>query len=118
MTNGELLFLRTRQPYLVGEAIAHILRGSLNRAVMAGLLAAFMLAALWIVAASLGRIATVRGLLEYFRRDAGNTSTGPVRVTVRETLPATSLRMTFATVATRYSQLRALASTFCAPPWP
>lgn len=26
VTNGELLFLRTRHPYLVGEAIAHILR--------------------------------------------------------------------------------------------
>src|ERR1035437_7119976 len=64
VTNGELLFLRTRYPSLVGEAIAHIVRGSLNRAVMAGLLAAFMLAALWIVAASVGRIATVRGLLD------------------------------------------------------
>ncbi len=37
VTNGELLFLRTRHPYLVGEAIAHILRGSLNRVVIAGL---------------------------------------------------------------------------------
>jgi hypothetical protein len=69
VTNGELLFLRTRQPYLVGEAIAHILRGSLNRAVMAALLAALMVAGLWIIAAALGRIATVRGLLDYFRRD-------------------------------------------------
>lgn len=67
VTNGELLFLRTRHPYLVGEAIAHILRGSLNRAVISGLLAASMLAVLWIVAASLGRLATVRGLLDYFR---------------------------------------------------
>ncbi len=75
VTNGELLFLRTRQPYLVGEAIAHILRGSLNRAVMAGMLAAWMLTCLWIIAASLGRMATVRGLLDYFRRDvAGNVS--------------------------------------------
>lgn len=79
VTNGELLFLRTRHPSLVGEAIAHILRGSLNRAAMAGLLAAFMLAALWIVAASVGRIATVRGLLDYFRRDVtGNISAGGV----------------------------------------
>ncbi len=39
VTNGELLFLRTRQPYLVGEAIAHIFRGSLTRGVMALLLA-------------------------------------------------------------------------------
>jgi len=69
VTNGELLFLRTRHPYLVGEAIAHILRGSLNRVVMAGLLAASMLGGLWIVAASVGRIATVRGLLEYFRAE-------------------------------------------------
>jgi len=68
VTNGELLFLRTRHPYLVAEAIAHILRGSLNRAVMAGLFAALMLMVLWIVAASLGRIATVRVLLDYFRR--------------------------------------------------
>ena len=79
VTNGELLFLRTRHPYLVGQAIAHILRGSLNRAVMAGLLAALMLAGLWLVAASLGRIATVRGLLDYFRRDAaGKISAGGI----------------------------------------
>lgn len=69
VTNGELLFLRTRHPYLVGEAIAHILRGSLNRVVMAGLLAALMLAVLWMVAASVGRIATVRALLDYFHAD-------------------------------------------------
>jgi hypothetical protein len=75
VTNGELLFLRTRHPYLVAEAIAHILRGSLNRAVMSGLLAALMLAALWMIVASMGRISTVRALLDYFRRDlAGNVS--------------------------------------------
>ena len=77
VTNGEVFFLRTRHPYLVGEAIAHILRGNLHRAVMASLLAALMLAVLWIVAASVGRMATVRGLLDYFRRDvAGNVSAG------------------------------------------
>ncbi len=69
VTNGELLFLRTRHPYLVAEAIAHILRGSLNRAVMAGLFGALMVMVLWMVAASVGRIATVRVLLDYFRRD-------------------------------------------------
>jgi hypothetical protein len=72
VTNGELLFLRTRHPYLVGQAMAHILRGSLSRAVMAGLLAALMLAVLWMIAASVGRIATVRALLDYFRRDAAD----------------------------------------------
>ncbi len=75
VTNGELLFLRTRHPYLVGEAIAHILRGSLNRAVMSGVLATLMLAVLWMIVASMGRIATVRVLLDYFRKDvAGNVS--------------------------------------------
>src|ERR1019366_6930252 len=48
VTNGELLFLRTRHPYLVSEAIAHILRGRLNRVVIAGLFAALMLGVLWI----------------------------------------------------------------------
>jgi hypothetical protein len=76
VTNGELLFLRTRHPYLVAEAIAHILRGSLNRIVIAGLLAALMLGLLWIVAASMGRIATVSGLLDYFRRDVGTAGGG------------------------------------------
>jgi hypothetical protein len=80
VTNGELLFLRTRQPYLVGEAMAHILRGSLSRAVMAGILAAFLLLTLWIFAASVGRIATVRALLDYFRRyRAGARSADGVR---------------------------------------
>jgi hypothetical protein len=69
VSNGELLFLRTRHPYLVGEAIAHILRGSLNRVVISGLFATMMVGLLWIVAASVGRIATVRSLLDYFRRD-------------------------------------------------
>ena len=87
VSNGELLFLRTRQPYLVGQAIAHILRGSLSRVVLAGMFATLMLTYLWIMAASLGRIATVRGLLDYFRRDvARDVSTNgvsPIRALVR-----------------------------------
>ena len=67
VTNGELLFLRTRQPYFVAQAIAHILRGSLNRAVMSLLLAASLLGLFWIIAASLGRVATAAAMLEYFR---------------------------------------------------
>jgi hypothetical protein len=63
------LLLSTRQPMLVGKAIAHILRGSLNRAILAALLAALALSLLWIVAASMGRLATVRALLAYFREE-------------------------------------------------
>src|SRR5579871_3484368 len=68
VSDNELLFLRSRQPFLVARALAHILRGSLGRGVMALLLAALLIGLLWIVAASVGRIATVRAVLEYFRR--------------------------------------------------
>jgi hypothetical protein len=99
VTNGELLFLRTRQPYLIGEAIAHILRGSLNRAVLSGMVAALMLGALWTVAASLGRMATVLGLLDYFRArgigDTGIASDGErdvaSNVSTNETYPMRAL---------------------------
>jgi len=67
VTNGELLFLRTRNPFLVSQAIAHILRGHLSRGLRSLILAAILLAVIWMVAASLGRIATVEALLEYFR---------------------------------------------------
>ena len=69
VTGGDAALLRTRQPLLVGRAIAHILRGSVNRAVLAALLAALAVSFLWIVAASLGRAATVRALLRYFHGD-------------------------------------------------
>jgi hypothetical protein len=73
VTNADSVLLSTRQPALVGKAIAHILRGSLNRAVLAALLAALALSLLWIVAASMGRLATVRALLAYFRSDADSS---------------------------------------------
>jgi len=77
----ELLFLRTRQPYLVSQALARILRGSLSRVVMSALVAALLLALFWIIAGSLARIATVRALLEYFQADfarrAGRTELIP-----------------------------------------
>ena len=59
---------------LVGKAIAHILRGSLDRAILAALFAALALLLLWIVTASIGRVAIVRALLAYFREDAALAS--------------------------------------------
>ncbi len=67
VTNGEMLLLKSRQPYLVAQAIAHILRGSLSRAVLSMTLAALLLVLLWMIAASLGRIATVGAMIEYVR---------------------------------------------------
>ena len=42
VSRGEMLFLRSRQPYLVGQAILHILRGSLSRAVLSLLVATLL----------------------------------------------------------------------------
>ena len=69
VSSGDSLLLSTRQPLLMGRAMEHILRGSLNRAVLGGMVAVLLLAVLWIVAASLGRLATMRAVLEYFRSD-------------------------------------------------
>ena len=75
VSNGELLFLRTRNPFLVSQAIGHMLRGHLGRGFLSLVLAALLLAIIWIVAASWGRIATVEALLEYFRaRFAADTT--------------------------------------------
>src|SRR6202044_2298064 len=69
VSNADAALLSTRQPALVGRAIAHILRGSIDRAVLAALLAALALSLLWIIAASVGRLATVRALFSYFGGD-------------------------------------------------
>lgn len=67
VSRGEMLFLRSRQPYLVLRAILHILRGSLNRAVLSLLVATLLVTLVWAVAGSLGRMTSVRAMLEYFR---------------------------------------------------
>lgn len=77
VTNADAALLATRQPSLVGQAIAHILRGSLNRAVLAALLVILALSVLWIIAAAMGRLATVRALLAYFHRDIANSISAP-----------------------------------------
>jgi hypothetical protein len=69
VTPADAALLSTRQPALVGRAIEHILRGSLNRAALAALVVILALSILWMIAASIGRLATVRVLLDYFRRD-------------------------------------------------
>lgn len=76
VTHADATLLSTRHPALVGRALTHILRGSLNRVVLAALLGALALSLLWIVAASIGRAATVRALLDYFagRRNVADDS--------------------------------------------
>lgn len=66
--------LATRQALLVWRAIAHIFRGSLSRAMLAVLFVALALLFLWIIAASLGRLAIVRAMLECCRNRTSMTS--------------------------------------------
>jgi hypothetical protein len=64
---SDLLLMRSRQPFLIFRAMAHIVRGSAFRAVGASIVLALTLGVAWIVLASLGRAATLKALIAYFR---------------------------------------------------
>jgi len=109
VTKSDAALLSTRQPLLVGRAISHILRGSLNRAVLAALVAAIALSLLWIITASIGRAATVRALLEYFHRDSASNTTIE-KDTASEARPFRSLTgLNFLRVAVALSAILAFA---------
>jgi hypothetical protein len=72
VTRGEMLFLRTGHPYLVAQALLHILHGGLTRGLLSLMVAAVLITFLWTIAASLGRIATVRTIIAYFRERLQN----------------------------------------------
>jgi hypothetical protein len=59
--------LKTKQPLLVAQTMTHLLHGTLERAVIALLLAAIGCSILWIFASSFGRLAIVRAMMEHFR---------------------------------------------------
>jgi hypothetical protein len=109
VTKGDATLLSTRHPALIGRALAHIFHGSLNRAAFASLLGALALAFLWIVSASLGRIATVRALLDYFseRRDI-NSSVPATRDSVKSRPFRTVIALNFLRVALMLAALFAL----------
>jgi len=65
VTPSDLFLLRTRQPSLISQALAHIFRGSAWRFVHAAILLALLLSLGWIVLATLGRSVTTRGLVGY-----------------------------------------------------
>src|SRR5712692_2316973 len=82
VTRGELFLLRTHHPILISQAITHIFRGSAPRVVAAAVVLALALAIAWIGIASLGRAATVKALLYYFRESgaANRPKTPPLRL--------------------------------------
>src|SRR5437867_11880375 len=64
ITAAEMLLLRTRQPVLILQAIARILRGSAPRAVSDLIILAVALIIAWIVFASLGRAAILKPICD------------------------------------------------------
>lgn len=64
ITSGDWLMLRTKAPPLMAEAVRHILSGSGPRLLRAAAVLLPALAAMWVIAASLGRWASLRALME------------------------------------------------------
>lgn len=64
VTSGEQLFLGSRQPLLISQAMAQIFKGSGPRVAAAALIIVVALAIFWIFAAASGRAATLQPLLE------------------------------------------------------
>ena len=66
VSNRDLFLLRTRQPALISRAFSHIFAGSGVRFMAAAVVLGLTLSLAWVVIASLGRAATLRGLLGHF----------------------------------------------------
>jgi hypothetical protein len=91
VTAGEMLLLRTRQPALIAQALARIFQGSAPRAAVALVVLTLALALAWIVLASLGRAATLKTLLEYFRDSDVGRARNPETLRTSTTRGLTSL---------------------------
>lgn len=65
VSNLDLLFLRSGQPFLISQAVARIFGGSGLRFVLVGILIFAGLAVLWIVLAAVGRGITLDALVNY-----------------------------------------------------
>jgi hypothetical protein len=74
VTGIEERLLKARQPLLALQVLSRILRTTVDRAMAATLMVAVALVLAWLIAASVGRAATVQALLEYFRSNASFSS--------------------------------------------
>jgi len=75
VNNTELLFLKSRQPFLISQAIAHILHAGLYRGFLSLLLAIVLLCLLWMIAAALGRMTVARAVLDHVRGQIAQKAT-------------------------------------------
>lgn len=88
VSRGDLLLLRSRQPALISQAIAHIFRGSAPRVVEVAIVLAVAMAMAWIMLASLGRAATLKALLRYFREYAATVGAAPTGESLPQASPS------------------------------
>ena len=79
VTAGDLFLLRSRQPALISQAIAHILRGSAPRLVHVVIILALLLAVGWTILATLGRAVTAKALLRSLYHGEFRPSTFSIR---------------------------------------
>ena len=116
VSRSDATLLGTRQPFLVGRAISHILRGSLSRAVLSAVAVGLTISLLWMVAAAIGRLAVVRALLDYFRADvASNVSTESSMATFSSLLTLNFLRVAVALAALLAFAGAAVLASFASP---
>ena len=112
----DVVLLRTRQPWLISQAITHIFRGSGLRLVLVVVPLVFALAILWISIASIGRAATLDTLLEYIRVRAlaFRQATDSGAAVLGNAAPITPARWRFRSLAGLHFLRAALALAACA----
>jgi len=94
VTNGDIFLVKTRQPFLIAQAISHILRGSAPRAVLAALAICAAMAIAWTFVGSFGRAATLNSLLGAIRsRFSPDQPATPPRSRLRTLLGLNFLRI-------------------------
>lgn len=102
VSNRDVWFLRSRHPLLIWQALARIFQGSGPRLVLAGLIVVPALAVAWVLLSSLGRGATLEGLVGNFRdAETGDTPCLPAKLRFGSLAGLNFLRLaaTFAAIA-------------------
>jgi len=115
VTGRDLLLLRTGHPLFVAHAIAHIFHGTALRVVIATVIMISALAILWILVASVGRVATLGPLVFYIRERAHQIASAYDRAApASELLPDASTSRNLRSLAGLHFLRVALGMAACA----
>ena len=115
VTGGDLWMLRTGHPVFAAQAIAHIFHGTALRVVIVTVIMISALAILWIVFASVGRVATLGPLLSYIRERAHQIASAyDPAAPATDSLPGASTRSHLRSLAGLHFLRVALGMAACA----